>query len=182
MRRRNLLIGRRNRAIETHTGPVRRAQDDLDQILARTVLELRQLGLHRGDEDLDVLGQHFRGELDVADGHAHGADLLPVVLGADHLVHHGDDAPRDGVGFERGHETLRTEDAAQAGLLQGRLGVGVADEPVEGQLVGVRLDQLEQGFLAEGHGARGLGLLHDAAVLLADDGDAGVVLHGVRQP
>lgn len=128
----NLLIRRRKPAVQAETRPARRREHDLDNVLPNLVLEHLDIALDRVDHGLDVLREHLGRELDIADGHADSPDLLPVVLGAYHVVHHRHNALGDCVCFQRGHQTLRTQDTAEVGLLERRLGIDVADEAVEG--------------------------------------------------
>lgn len=180
MSRVDLGISRAKATVKTESRPIGRGKHNLNKILLDLILETYNILLDRTDEGGDVLGELARGEVDIADGHTDGADPLAISLGADHLLHEGADALSNSVGLETRHKALRTEQTAEAGLLEGGFGISVADQPVERQVTGLGLDHGEQGFLAEGHGAAparfGLGV----APLLADDGDLCVVLHGVR--
>lgn len=182
MRRRDLLISGGESTVETKPGAAGGREHDLDEVLLDALLEDDDVPFDRADQNLDVLGEHPGGELDIADRHANRTNLLPIILSTDHFVHHSNDTFRNGVRLDGGHEALGTEDTAQVGLLKGGFRIDMADEPVEGQLAMVGADYFEQGVLAIGHGAGVPRLVHGAAPFLADDGDARVVLHGVGQP
>lgn len=142
-------------------------------------LELREIRLDAGHKCLDVGRQHLGRETELPDRHTNDTGTLAVVVGAHRLTDGTGDVIGNCLHAAVGHETLGTEDATQGGLIERRLAVGVADEPVEDNVV--VLDGLEDGLLARDDGAGLQCLLRDGASFGADYTDADVGFDGVRE-